>query len=471
MPQFILISLFLFSSTAFAQTNELPDFTGLVEKHGAAVVNISATQTSNTLNNHIFPEMPGIPENSPFYDFFKRHMQPFPVPRKSEPKSLGSGFIISSDGYILTNAHVVETADEITVKLNDKREFVAEVIGTDQKTDIALIKINATELPKVTQGNPENLRVGEWVIAIGSPFGFEHSVTAGIVSAKGRSLAQENYVPFIQTDVAINPGNSGGPLFNMKGEVVGINSQIYSQTGGFMGLSFAIPINVATEIAGQLKVSGKVSRGRIGVMIQEVTKELAESFGLSDSKGALVVSVEKSSPADLAGIKARDIILQFDEKEVTTSSDLPRIVGNTKPGSTVSVQVWRNSSFKTVKIEVGETHSDEATDSRKSRQNKKPDTSNRLGLALNEITAEQKKQLDITGGLLVEDVQPNGIASRSGIRIGDIILGFNSTDVKNVDQFNQLLNQTKSGKNIALLIKRGDLTTFITMKITDDDKN
>ncbi|MEK7301605.1 MAG: DegQ family serine endoprotease [Pseudomonadota bacterium] len=471
MPQFILISLFLFSSTAFAQTNELPDFTGLVEKHGAAVVNISATQTSNTLNNHIFPEMPGIPENSPFYDFFKRHMQPFPAPRKSEPKSLGSGFIISSDGYILTNAHVVETADEITVKLNDKREFVAEVIGTDQKTDIALIKINATELPKVTQGNPENLRVGEWVIAIGSPFGFEHSVTAGIVSAKGRSLAQENYVPFIQTDVAINPGNSGGPLFNMKGEVVGINSQIYSQTGGFMGLSFAIPINVATEIAGQLKVSGKVSRGRIGVMIQEVTKELAESFGLSDSKGALVVSVEKSSPADLAGIKARDIILQFDEKEVTTSSDLPRIVGNTKPGSKVSVQVWRNSSFKTVKIEVGETHSDEATDSRKSRQNKKPDTSNRLGLALNEITAEQKKQLDITGGLLVEDVQPNGIASRSGIRIGDIILGFNSTDVKNVDQFNQLLNQTKSGKNIALLIKRGDLTTFITMKITDDDKN
>jgi len=471
MPQFILISLFLFSSTAFAQTNELPDFTGLVEKHGAAVVNISATQTSNTLNNHISPEMPGIPENSPFYDFFKRHMQPFPAPRKSEPKSLGSGFIISSDGYILTNAHVVETADEITVKLNDKREFVAEVIGTDQKTDIALIKINATELPKVTQGNPENLRVGEWVIAIGSPFGFEHSVTAGIVSAKGRSLAQENYVPFIQTDVAINPGNSGGPLFNMKGEVVGINSQIYSRTGGFMGLSFAIPINVATEIAGQLKVSGKVSRGRIGVMIQEVTKELAESFGLSDSKGALVVSVEKSSPADLAGIKARDIILQFDEKEVTTSSDLPRIVGNTKPGSKVSVQVWRNSSFKTIKIEVGETRSDEATDSRKSRQNKKPDTSNRLGLALNEITAEQKKQLDITGGLLVEDVQPNGIASRSGIRIGDIILGFNSTDVKNVDQFNQLLNQTKSGKNIALLIKRGDLTTFITMKITDDDKN
>ena len=252
MYQIIFVALLLTSSIAFAQTNELPDFTGLVEKHGAAVVNISAVQTINTQNNQNIPEIPnfpGIPENSPFYDFFKRHMQPFPAPRKSEPRSLGSGFIISSDGYILTNAHVVETADEITVKLNDKREFVAEVIGTDRKTDIALIKIKATDLPKVTQGNPEHLKVGEWVIAIGSPFGFEHSVTAGIVSAKGRSLAQENYVPFIQTDVAINPGNSGGPLFNMKGEVVGINSQIYSRTGGFMGLSFAIPINVATEIA------------------------------------------------------------------------------------------------------------------------------------------------------------------------------------------------------------------------------
>jgi len=470
MLQIILVSLLLSSSIAFAQANELPDFTGLVEKHGAAVVNISAVQNSNTLNNQVLPDLPNIPENSPFYDFFKRHMQPFSAPRKSEPRSLGSGFIISSDGYILTNAHVVETADEITVKLNDKREFIAEIIGTDRKTDIALIKIEATELPKVTQGNPENLRVGEWVIAIGSPFGFEHSVTAGIVSAKGRSLAQENYVPFIQTDVAINPGNSGGPLFNMKGEVVGINSQIYSRTGGFMGLSFAIPINVATEIADQLKVSGKVSRGRIGVMIQEVTKELAESFGLSDSKGALVASIEKSSPADLAGIKVRDIILQFDEKEVTTSSDLPRIVGNTKPGSKVSIQIWRDGSFKTVKIEVGETPSDEVTENRKSKQGKKPDTSNRLGLALSEITAEQKKQLDITNGLLVEDIQ-QGIASRSGIRIGDIILGFNSKDVRSIEQFNELLNQVKSGRNIALLVKRGDLTTFITMKLTDNDKN
>lgn len=469
MLQLLFIPLALYMFVASAQAGELPDFTSLVENHGAAVVNISAVQSANSLNNQIVPEIPNIPENSPFYDFFKRHMQPFSAPRKSEPKSLGSGFIISSDGYILTNAHVIETADEITVKLNDKREFAAEVIGADRKTDVALIKITAAGLPKVTQGNPDNLKVGEWVVAIGSPFGFEHSVTAGIVSAKGRSLAQENYVPFIQTDVAINPGNSGGPLFNMKGEVVGINSQIYSRTGGFMGLSFAIPINVATEIADQLKVSGKVSRGRIGVMIQEVTKELAESFSLPDSKGALVVSVEKGGPADQAGIKARDIIVLFDEKEVQASSDLPRIVGNTKPGSKVPVQVWRDGALKTLTVEVGDTPADDETDKRKQKQNKKPDISNRLGLALSEITGEQKKQLEIANGLLVEDMQP-GIASRSGIRIGDIILGFNSKDVKSVEQFNELVNQVKSGKNIALLVKRGEMTTFITLKITDDDK-
>lgn len=470
MLQFLLISLFFSSSIVFAQTNELPDFTGLVEKHSAAVVNISAVQAPNVLNNQIFPDIPGLPENSPFYDFFRKHMQPFPAPRKSEPKSLGSGFIISSDGYILTNAHVVEAAEEITVRLNDKREFVAEVIGTDRKTDIALIKINATGLPKITQGNPENLRVGEWVVAIGSPFGFEHSVTAGIVSAKGRTLAQENFVPFIQTDVAINPGNSGGPLFNMKGEVVGINSQIYSRTGGFMGLSFAIPINVATEIADQLKTSGKVNRGRIGVMIQEVTKELADSFGLSNSSGALVVSVEKGGAADQAGIKARDIILKFDEKDVAISADLPRIVGSTKPGSKVSMDIWRDGSYKTINIKIGETLSDEVAENRKLKQGKKSDTTNRLGLVLSEITAEQKKQLEINNGVLVEDIQP-GIASRSGIRMGDIILGFNSKDVKSITQFNELLNQVESGKNIALLVKRGDLTTFITMKLTGNDKN
>lgn len=469
MRQFILILLLISSTCVFAQVAELPNFTGLVEKHGAAVVNISTMQAQRGSPNQIIPELPNIPEDSPFYEFFRRHMQPFSAPRKAEPRSMGSGFIISNDGYILTNAHVVESADEITVKLNDKREFVGEVIGTDKKTDIALIKIEAKNLPVVNQGDPDKLKVGEWVVAIGSPFGFENSVTAGIVSAKGRSLAQENYVPFIQTDVAINPGNSGGPLFNMVGEVVGINSQIYSRTGGFMGLSFAIPINVATEIANQLKVSGKVSRGRIGVMIQEVTKELAESFGLPEVHGALVVSVQKDAPADKAGIEARDIILKFDGQEVATSADLPRMVGNTPPDSRVSIEIWRNGSIKNIKVKIGEIPTEDSADSRQPTQGKKPDTSNSLGLALSELTSEQKKRLNVENGLLVEDVQ-SGIASDAGIRSGDVILGFNSKDVKNIKQFNQLLSQVTKGRNIALLIRRGDLNTFITMKLSDVDE-
>ncbi len=461
--QKILLGLLFFSSIGFVSAKELPDFTGLVEQYGAAVVNISTIQTQQISGGQIFPEIPNLPEDSPFYDFFRRHMQPFSAPRKFESRSLGSGFIISKDGYILTNAHVVESANEITVKLNDKREFNAQVIGTDRKTDIALIKIDAKDLPAVTQGDPENLKVGEWVIAIGSPFGFENSVTAGIVSAKGRSLAQENYVPFIQTDVAINPGNSGGPLFNMKGEVVGINSQIYSRTGGFMGLSFAIPINVATEIADQLKEHGKVSRGKIGVMIQEVTEELAESFGLSKATGALVVSVEKGGPADKAGIEVRDIILEFNGKTITNSSDLPRIVGNTKPKTEVPTQVWRKNSTKTFTVLVGEMPIEDKNE-RIQKQGKAPDKSNRLGLALSELTDKQKKQLGLDGGLFVEEVQP-GAASRVGIRAGDIILGLNSQDIKNVKQFNHMLDKISKGKNIALLIKRGDMTTFITMKL------
>lgn len=457
------LCLLIFISIGFANAKELPDFTGLVEQYGAAVVNISTVQTQQILSNQILPEIPNLPEDSPFYEFFRRHMQPFSAPRKFESRSLGSGFIISKDGYILTNAHVVESANEITVKLNDKREFSAQVIGTDRKTDIALIKIDAKDLPVVTQGDPENLKVGEWVIAIGSPFGFENSVTAGIVSAKGRSLAQENYVPFIQTDVAINPGNSGGPLFNMKGEVVGINSQIYSRTGGFMGLSFAIPINMATEIADQLKEHGKVSRGKIGVMIQEVTDELAESFGLSKATGALVVSVEKGGPADKAGIEVRDIILQFNGKTITNSSDLPRIVGNTKPKSEVATQIWRNGTTKTYTVLVGEMPAEEKGE-RTQKQGKIPNKANRLGLALSELTDKQKKQLGVEEGLLVEEVQA-GTASRVGIRAGDIILGLNSQDIKTVKQFNQLLEKIEKGKNIALLIKRGDMTTFITMKL------
>src|SRR3954451_10334581 len=315
------------------QVQGLPDFSELVDKQGPAVVNVSTTSTARG-----GPAQGPVPEDDPFYDFFRRFGPP--QPRDYETRSLGSGFIVSADGYILTNAHVVDMADEGTVKMKEKREFKAEVIGADKRTDVAVLKIEASGLPAVRIGDPEKLRVGEWVLAIGSPFGFESTVTAGIVSAKGRSLPQENYVPFIQTDAAINPGNSGGPLFNVKGEVVGINSQIYSRTGGFMGLSFAIPIDVAMDISNQLRTTGRVSRGRIGVVIQEVTKELAESFGLPKTSGALVNSVEKGGPADKAGIEASDVILKFDGKNVTSSSDLPRIVAQTRPGSKVTAQVW-----------------------------------------------------------------------------------------------------------------------------------
>jgi serine protease Do len=472
----ILIILFWCSLPVFAQTRVLPDFTDLVDKHGAAVVNISTVQTHSPKEKMI-PGMPNIPENSPFYEFFRRHAPPdsipreqFPhsAPREFESKSLGSGFIISADGYILTNAHVVSSADEITVKLNDKREFRAEVIGVDRKTDIALLKIEAKNLPKVTQGDPSKLRVGEWVVAIGSPFGFESSVTAGIVSAKGRSLAQENYVPFIQTDVAINPGNSGGPLFNMRGEVVGINSQIYSRTGGYMGLSFAIPIDVAADISTQLKVAGKVSRGRLGVMIQEVTKELAESFGLDKPGGALVTLVQKGGPAEKGGLKAKDVITRFDGKVVDTSSDLPRIVGATKPGSDVSVHVWRDGSTKKLMVQVDEFPSDEKDASLENKKNKKSDVYNRIGLALRKLSDNEKKQLEVNSGLLVEGIQ-QGVASRSGMRPNDIILGINNQDVTTVGRFNQLLRKIKEGRNIALLIRRGKTTYFITMKVNGDD--
>ena len=470
LRKYILLGFLIIFPVANAQANKLPDFTELVENHGAAVVNISTVQKQRTSKDQMFQEiLPNIPKDSPFYEFFRRHMQPFSSPKRAQPRSMGSGFVISKDGYILTNAHVVESVEEITVKLNDKREFDAKVIGTDRKTDIALIKIEASNLPIVTQGDPEKLKVGEWVLAIGSPFGFEHSVTAGIVSAKGRSLAQENFVPFIQTDVAINPGNSGGPLFNMAGEVVGINSQIYSRTGGFMGLSFAIPIDVATDIAGQLKVSGKITRGRIGVMIQEVTKELAESFGLSDSNGALVVSIQKDSPAEKAGIEVSDVILQFDGKDVDSSADLPRIVGNTKPESKVSMQVWRDGKIKKISITVGEIPSEEIVVDSEEKSDKSTKHINRLGLALSELTNEQKKQLDVSGGLLVEDVQP-GIANRAGIHLGDVILGLNNKDIKSIKHFNKLLENIETGRNLALLIRRGEMTTFVTMRLSDGEE-
>jgi serine protease Do len=436
---------------------QLPDFTEIVEKQGPAVVNISTTQTTRTSGL----QLPNIPEDDPFYDFFRRFV-PNPGPREFQSQSLGSGFIISPDGYLLTNAHVVDAADEITVKLTDKRELKAKVIGADKRTDIALLKIDAGGLPVVKIGDPTKLKVGEWVIAIGSPFGFENSVTAGIVSAKGRSLPQENFVPFIQTDVAVNPGNSGGPLFNMKGEVVGINSQIYSRTGGFMGLSFAIPIDVAQDVANQLKATGKVTRGRIGVVIQPLTRELAEGFGLTKAQGALVNSVEKGGPADKAGIEAGDVILKFDGRVVNSSEDLPRMVGGTKPGSRVSVQLWRNRASRDVQVTVAELVDNPG--GRQSRRGGKTPgvTPGVYGMALSELTDAQRKELKVDGGVLVDSVQ--GAAARAGIRRGDVILAVNNQDVKSVDQFREIMGQVEKGRIVALLVRRGANSLYIPFR-------
>jgi serine protease Do len=453
----MLVSLVLLLASGFATSQSLPDFTKLVEAQGAAVVNVSTSQSVQSS-----PQSP-VPEDDPFYDFFRRFGPP-QGPREYESQSLGSGFIISSDGFILTNSHVVSAADDITVKLNDKREFKARLIGFDKRTDVAVIKIEASDLPHVTIGDPNILKVGEWVLAIGSPFGFENTVTAGIVSAIGRSLPQENYVPFIQTDVAINPGNSGGPLFNMKGEVVGINAQIYSRTGGFMGLSFAIPINVAMNIADQLRTSGRVSRGRIGVVIQEVTNELAESFGLPGSQGALVNSVEKGGPADKAGIETSDVILKFDGNVVESSRDLPRIVGQTKPGSRVTVEVWRKGKAKNITIIVGEI-ADEAATSRATPEQPEQtrNTIAKLGLTVSSLSADQRRELDIKGGVLVEQVE--GPAARAGIRRGDIVLALNNHDVTSIDQLKQLMAEYSKARSVALLVRRGQGAIYVPIRL------
>ena len=435
-----------------AASRELPDFTELVEEQGPTVVNISTTSLKA-------PATGG--EEDPF-DFFRR--PPGQGPRDNEARSLGSGFVISPDGYILTNAHVVEAGDDITVRLSDKREYTAKVIGSDRRSDVALIKIEATGLSPVKVGDVNRLKVGEWVLAIGSPFGFESTVTAGIVSAKGRSLPQENFTPFLQTDVAINPGNSGGPLFNLKGEVVGINSQIYSRTGGFMGLSFAIPIDFAMDIASQLRTTGKVTRGRIGVVIQEVTKDLAESLGLAKPQGALVNSVEKGGPADRAGVELSDVIVKFDGKTVGSSSDLPRIVAATRPGSKVTMQVWRKGAAKDLPVTVGELQDDKRVAERPKRPGAKPgDAVSKLGLTVSELTPEQRKEAGLSAGLLIEDAQGN--AAKAGIRRGDILLAINNQDVKTVEQLNQIIGQFEKARSVALLIRRGDSSLYIPLRL------
>lgn len=451
---------------------ELPDFSDLVEKNNMAVVNISTSQKLAAGEQGQMPEGIEIPEGTPFDEFLRRYFgeqgpgggqgdgQP------SEVKSLGSGFIISPDGYVITNHHVVKDADEIVVRLQDHRELVAKVVGSDKRSDIALLKIDAQDLPVVKLGSSENLKVGSWVLAIGSPFGFDHSVTAGIVSAKGRSLPSDNYVPFIQTDVAINPGNSGGPLFNLAGEVVGVNSQIYSRTGGFMGLSFAIPIDVAMKVVDQLKAQGRVSRGWLGVQIQEVTRELAESFGMKKPQGALVSRVLPKSPAEAAGIQVGDIIVEYNKQEVTTSASLPPMVGVTKIGETVNVKLIRQGSVKEVRVKIGSLPDDDEPVVGSAEPGGQ--AVNRLGLSVSALTAEQREQLELPkeGGVLVQDVKP-GPAFDAGIRRGDVILRVQDHAIKDVAQFNEVAKALPKGKSVAVLVQRRGGTLFLAMKLKD----
>lgn len=444
---------------------DLPDFAELAERQGMAVVNISTTQAVRQGKGPV----PSIDDDDPMFDFFRRFIPRHPGAPRIEPdnRSLGSGFIVSADGYVLTNAHVVEGADEIIVKLTDKREFRARLMGADPRSDVALLKIEASGLPKVTLGDPARLRVGDWVVAIGSPFGFENSVTAGIVSAKGRSLPQENFVPFIQTDVAINPGNSGGPLFNMKGEVVGMNSQIYSRTGGFMGLSFAIPIDVAMEVQSQLRSNGRVQRGRVGVVIQEVSRELADSFGLAKPVGALVSSVEKGSPAEKAGIEQGDIILRFDSRTIGVSGDLPRAVGSTRPGSRVPLQVWRKGTTRDLFVVVAELPDDKVR--KVVAKVARPDSSpNRLGILVVEPSAEQKRDARFGGGGVIVDVLRSASARASEIQSGDAILALvvkgGRTDIRSVDHFNKVVATLEPGQTVTLLVLRGEFQTFVPVR-------
>ena len=459
-----------FAGLALAATLSAPalvkdamDVADLVEKQGPAVVNISTTKLVKR-----GPEgLPfALPDDEDLQEFFRRFF-PGGVPggpggpsQEVPTRGAGSGFIVSSDGYILTNAHVVRNADEVVVKLTDKRKFTAKVVGADARTDVAVIKITANNLPAVKLGDPARLRVGEAVAAIGSPFGFENSVTAGIVSAKGRSLPSENYVPYIQTDVPINPGNSGGPLFNMKGEVVGINSQIYSRSGGYQGVSFAIPIDVAMEVVDQLKTGGKVSRGWLGVVVQEVTADLAESFGLDRPRGALVAQVQPDTPAAKAGLQAADVILEFGGRPVESSGDLPRIVGMTKPGSQVPVTVWRKGKARQLNVTVGELPAESAQNERGSR------TFTRGGLALSELNAEQKRALGLDYGLLVEDA--TGDAARAGIQTGDVILAVNNTKVTTVETFRKAIAAVPVGKSAAVLVRRGEGSLYVPLKISGE---
>tara|TARA_R110001599_G_scaffold1236_1_gene6048 strand:- start:1979 stop:3400 length:1422 start_codon:yes stop_codon:yes gene_type:complete len=460
----VLFGLILLNAKALAA--DLPDFTELVEEHSEAVVNISTISHVESRAPFQFQgNMDQLPDI--FKHFFGQPQTPRndgPAEPKQQAQSMGSGFIVSKDGTILTNNHVVEGADEIYVRFSDRRELKAKLIGSDKSSDLAVLKVEAEDLPVVKLGKSKDLKVGEWVFAIGSPFGFDYTVTAGIVSAKGRSLPNENYVPFIQTDVAINPGNSGGPLFNMDGEVVGINSQIYTRSGGFMGVSFAIPIDVAMEVVAQLSNQGYVSRGWLGVLIQEVNKDLAESFGLDKPYGALVAQVVADSPAEKAGLKTGDIIIEFEGEEINLSSELPQLVGRSKVGETVKLKVVRNKETKTIKLKIGELTNEQVSSEKivPSEQAKV----NRLGVKVAALETKSLNDLNIKFGVKVVQVS-EGPASKSGIRQGDVITSLNNQTFSSVDEFEKLVEGLPKKRAVpALIIRRGN-PSFIVIK-TDD---
>lgn len=449
----------------------LPDFADLVERTGNAVVNIRTTEKARISRGG------NVDEDQEMQEFLRRFFG-VPIPRQQQPdrpqrgkkpqqdeeeevpRGVGSGFIISADGYVMTNAHVVEGADEVYVTLTDKREFKAKIIGSDKRTDVALVKIEGSNLPRLTMGDSNKIRVGEWVIAIGSPFGLDNTVTAGIVSAKARDTGE--YLPLIQTDVAVNPGNSGGPLINMRGEVIGINSQIYSRSGGYMGISFAVPIDEAMRVADQLRTTGKVTRGRIGVQIGEVTKDVAESLGLTRAQGALVQGVEQDGPAAKAGVQAGDVILKFNGLTIDRATDLPRIVGATKPGTRSTMTVWRKGAMHDLTLTIAELEPDKAVGKTDRKPKAEPGSPNALGLAVSDLTAAQVKELNIEGGVGVDASE--GAAARAGIRSGDILLRLNNTDIKDARQFNALVAKLDAKKSVLLLVRRGDASQFVIVK-------
>ena len=455
-------SLALQTAPSSERVAALPDFTPLMKAQGPVVVNVITTNKAAVASRQ------GEPQNDPMYEFFRRFIPDFPnggpgTPDAGRPRGgLGSGFIITSDGYILTNAHVVADFDEVTVRLADaKREFKAKVVGLDRRTDVALLKVEAKDLPSARLGNSSQVAPGQWVAAIGSPFGFDNTITAGIVSATRRALPDESFVPFIQTDVAVNPGNSGGPLINLKGEVIGINSLIYSATGGYMGVSFAIPIEVALDVAKQLQASGKVTRGRLGVGIQPMTKELAQSFKLDAPAGAVVVNVEKGSPADKAGLTVGDVILSFNGKRIENPNDLPRLVAATKPGEKATLEVWRGGKREQLTATVGEFPADTTTASREAPAKA---SGTNLGLAVSELPPEGRKALGVDYGLVVEDVR-GGTAATSGIQPGDVIVAVGQEQFRSLEEFNKLLARRKKGERVPLLVRRGESALYVPVEL------